>query len=40
MNVIKPILSVLLMPLAIIVGVLVMLAAIQIVVHETLWKDK
>ena len=40
MNVIKQIVSVLLMPLAIIVGVLVILAATQIVLHETLWKDK
>ena len=40
MNIIKPIVSVLLMPLAVTVGVLIILAAIQIVVHETLWKNK
>ena len=40
MNLIKPIISVLLMPLAIIVGALVILAAIQIAIHEALWKDK
>ena len=40
MNIIKPIVSVLLMPLAVIVGILIILAAIQIVVHETLWKNK
>ena len=40
MNLIKPIISVLLMPLAIIMGVVVLLAAIQIAIHEALWKDK
>tara|TARA_R110002020_G_scaffold1629_7_gene7364 strand:+ start:1394 stop:1603 length:210 start_codon:yes stop_codon:yes gene_type:complete len=40
MNIIKPIVSVLLMPLAVIVGVLVILAATQIAIHEALWKDK
>ena len=40
MNLIKPIISVLLMPLAAIIGALVILAAIQIALHEALWKDK
>ena len=40
MNVIKPIVSVLLMPIGIMIGVLVVLAAIQIAIHEALWKDK
>ena len=40
MNIIKPIVSVLLMPLAIKVGILIILAAIQIIIHETLWKNK
>ena len=40
MNVIKPIISVLIMPIAITMSVVIVLAAIQIVIHETLWKDK
>ena len=40
MNVIKPIISVLIMPIAIAISVVIVLAAIQIAIHETLWKDK
>ena len=40
MNVIKPTVSVLLMPLAIIIGVVVLLAVLQIAIHEALWKNK
>jgi len=40
MNLIKPIISVLLMPIAIAMSVIVLLAAIQIAIHEALWKDK
>tara|TARA_R100000789_G_scaffold5733_1_gene9803 strand:+ start:2561 stop:2737 length:177 start_codon:yes stop_codon:yes gene_type:complete len=40
MNVIKPIISVLIMPIAIAISVVMVLAAIQIAIHETLWKDK
>jgi len=40
MNVVKPIISVLIMPIAIAMSVIIVLAAIQIAIHETLWKDK
>tara|TARA_R110000751_G_scaffold193914_2_gene299376 strand:+ start:1014 stop:1190 length:177 start_codon:yes stop_codon:yes gene_type:complete len=40
MNVVKPIISVLLMPIAIAMSVVIVLAAIQIAIHEALWKDK
>ena len=40
MNVIKPIISVLMMPLAMIVILIIVLAGIQIAIHETLWKNK
>ena len=40
MNVIKSIISVLMMPLAIAMSIIIALALIQITIHETLWKDK
>jgi len=40
MNVVKPIISVLIMPIAIVMSVVIILAAIQIAIHEALWKDK
>ena len=40
MDIIKAIISVLLLPLAIATGIIVLLVATQIVIHETLWKDK
>jgi uncharacterized protein YhhL (DUF1145 family) len=40
MNVVKPIISVLIMPIAIAMSVIIILAAIQIAIHEALWKDK
>jgi len=38
-NIIKSIISVLVMPLALIAGIIVLLISTQIVIHETLWKD-
>ena len=40
MNVVKPIISVLIMPIAIVMSVVIILAVIQIAIHEALWKDK
>jgi hypothetical protein len=36
----RALISVLMMPLAIIVSIVVLLSAIQIAIHETLWKNK
>ena len=40
MNVIKSIISVLMMPIAIAMSIIIALAVIQIAIHEALWKDK
>ena len=40
MNIIRPIISVLILPLAIVTGIIILVAATQILIHETLWKDK
>jgi hypothetical protein len=40
MNIIRPIISVLILPFAIVTGIIILVAATQIVIHETLWKDK
>lgn len=40
MNVIKAIISVALMPIAIIFSLIILLSAIQMAIHETLWQDK
>jgi len=36
----RALISVLMMPFAIIVSIVVLLSVIQIAIHETLWKDK
>ena len=36
----RALISVLMMPLAIIASIVVLLSAIQIAIHETLWKNK
>jgi len=40
MNIIRPIISVLILPFAIVTGIIILVAATQILIHETLWKDK